>query len=276
MVFGAIYEHHEFFWIGAFLALGLILLPTVKWATKAFVVLLFVFSMLTVVPGFYFYGHYFIQTLPGIAILSGFTFFAITEFISSKFQVRSPMLKFGLLGVLVMFGCTHVEGMKDYYFSPDVEQIVRGVYGTNPFPEAYEVSNYLSTHIKPEDQVLVFGSEPEIYFYLHKKSPSRHAYFSAIVDNVPEHKQWQREFVSDVEKVKPKYLVVFHNAISILAQPNTDQYVFQWLDKYIAQSYTLIGIVDQLDGGTSKYLWREQIQNYKPVSQNVVYILERH
>ncbi|MEI6021709.1 MAG: hypothetical protein WCR21_11325, partial [Bacteroidota bacterium] len=136
-------------------------------------------------------------------------------------------------------------------------------------------ANWINANTKPEDGMVVMGSEPELYFYTKKKCPSRHAYFAAIVDNVPEHKQWQREFVSDVEKAKPKYFIFFNHQISLFVQPNTDQYVFEWYNKYITENYNLIGLVDMVDGYTSTYVWREQLNTYKPQAQNRVYIYER-
>ena len=175
-----------------------------------------------------------------------------------------------------MLTYSHINANKNYYFRPNYERILRTVYGSNPFPESMEIGNWINANSKPEDNIVLLGSEPQIYFYTKKHSPSRHAYFAAIVDNVPQHKEWQREFVKDVEKANPKYLVYFNHPISLFVQPNTDKYVFEWANKYVSSNYHLVGLVDMIEGQHSNYLWREQIGNYKPVSQNIIYVYERN
>ncbi|MES2568261.1 MAG: glycosyltransferase family 39 protein [Bacteroidota bacterium] len=270
----AIIQNYKFFWYHSLLAVILCLLKTISWKQKFFCLTLLVFSFLTIVPGFYFYGHYWIQTIPGLSIVTGLTSFAIISLINKYLKIEN--LKYVYLGIFAILTYTHITKLKNYYFKPNYERILRTVYGNNPFPESMEVANWINLNAKPEDNIVLLGSEPQIYFYTKKKSPSRHAYFAAIVDNVPQHKEWQREFVKDVEKAKPKYLVYFNHPISLFVQPNTDKYVFEWANKYVNENFHLVGLVDMIEGQHATYLWREQINNYKPVAQNVIYVYERN
>lgn len=271
----AITKDYKFFWIHAFFAVVVILVKNIKWNTKLMGIFLLGFSFATVFPGFYFYGHYWIQVLPGLAIASGLTFFAVNELLKSRFGLKNPKIQYAYIGVFAIMAVMHLNKQKDYYFNPNYDRILRTVYGNNPFPESMGIANWINANTKPEDGIIVMGSEPQIYFYTKKKCPSRHAYFAAIVDNVPEHKAWQREFVSDVEKAKPKYFIFFNHQISLFVQPNTDRYVFEWYNKYITENYNMIGLVDMIDGYTSNYVWREQLNGYKQQSQTGVYIFER-
>lgn len=271
----AITNDHLFFWINALLAILLCLVRCIPVRIKLFGITLIFFSILPIVPGYYFYGHYWIQILPGLSILAGFTFYCFIAIIKNGFKIKSDALKYIYLSVFILLTLFHVAKMDSYYFKPNYEQILRAVYGNNPFPESMEIGKYINANAKPEDKIILMGSEPEIYFYTKKESPSRHAYFSAIVNNVPEHHQWQREFVSDVEKARPKYFIFFRHPISLFVQPNTDQYVFEWANKYINDNYNIVGIVDMIEGQTSNYVWNEEAKTYKPVSQNVIFILER-
>lgn len=274
-MYTAITAEYKFFWMHALLALGAFLLKNVSWRQKFFGLTLLFFSGITIVPGYYFYGHYWIQILPGLSILAGMTFFVINDLVKNRLNLKFKALPYVYVALFMVMSMAHLSKMKDYYFHPNYERILRTVYGNNPFPEAMGIANWLNANTKPEDGLVVMGSEPELYFYTKKKCPSRHAYFAAIVDNVPEHKQWQREFVSDVEKAKPKYFIFFNHQISLFVQPNTDQYVFEWYNKYITANYNLIGLVDMVDGYTSTYVWREQLNTYQPQAQNRVYIYER-
>jgi hypothetical protein len=208
--------------------------------------------------------------------MAGLTYYGISTFLKDSLNIKYQGLKYIYLGIFLVFTVKHVSALKSYYFHPNYERILRAVYGSNPFPESMEIANFINANSKPEDKIVVIGSEPQIYLYTKKSAPSRHAYFAAIVSDVPEHKQWQREFVEDVEKAEPRYLIFFNHSISLFVQPNTDQYWYTWLNKYIPEHYHLVGIADMVDGMQTNYLWKEQMANYKPSGQNIIYTYERN
>lgn len=271
----AIVENYKFFWIHALLGLVVCLLKTISWRDKLVFLSLAGFSFLTIVPGFYFYGHYWIQLIPGLAIMAGLAFYGILGFMNDKLNLKQPALKYVYLGIFIIFVIKNLNGMKTYYFHPNYERILRTVYGNNPFPETLEIANYINTHSKPEDQTAVLGSEPEFYIYTNKNYLSRHAYFAAIVADFKQHPQWQREYAADIEKAKPRYLVFYNHGISLFVQPNTDKFIFEWANKYISEHYNMIGLVDMIDGQQSTYLWNEALSGYQPKGQNMIYIYER-
>lgn len=272
----AILQNHKFFWVHALLAIPAVLLKNVTWKFKLSILLLAGLSFLTIVPGYYFYGHYWIQLIPGLAFLSAFTFQTVTDAIKPLAKSLQPRLRIAYVLVFSFMVFSHITSQKTYYFHPNYTRILRQVYGANPFPEAMEISNYINANSKPEDNIILIGSEPQMYIYTNKKSPSRHAYFASVVTDVPPHKQWQREFVQDVEKADPRYVVFFNHAISLFVQPNTDTYVFEWANKYITDRYHLIGIADMQNGLETNYVWKEALANYRPQGQNVIYIYEKN
>lgn len=273
----AIVQNHKFFWVHSILAVGVCLFPAINFKLKALAVTLLAFSFFTIVPGFYFYGHYWIQTLPGLSVVAGLTYHCIITISERTFKIGKLNLRFAYLIVFVILTFSHVNGLKSYYFHPNYELILRQVYGNNPFPESMQIGDYINSHSKPEDNIVLIGSEPQIYFYTNKRPPSRHAYFSALVTNVPMHSEWQHEFVKDTEKAKPRYVVFFNHQISLMIQPNTDKYVFEWANKYIAENFHIVGVVDMVDGQASNYVWdQQQASTYKPKGQNVIYLFERN
>lgn len=271
-----IVEHHKFFWIHAVLALLLCIpKPTdVRLKVLGFTVL--IASFLTIVPGYFFYGHYWIQMVPGVALIAGLTYQSFISILGYFFRQTHPRYKYVYLGVFVVLTFSHVSAFKSYYYSPNYDTILRTVYGNNPFPESMEIAKFINANSKPEDGIVLIGSEPQIYVYTNKKCPSRFSYFTALVNNTEYHRDWQREFARDVEKAKPRYVVFFNHRLSLLVQPNTDDYVFQWANKFINDNYTLVGCVDMVDGYlNANYAWREQLATFKPQGQNVVYVYER-
>jgi len=272
----AIIQNHKFFWYHSLLAVGLCLLRPINIKYKILGVTLLGFSFFTIVPGYFFYGHYWIQTVPGLALVAGLTFYSVTAILRDTLNFKQPIIKWIYLGIFGALTFSHVSTLKSYYYHPNYERILRAVYGNNPFPESMEIANYINSHSKPEDNIVLIGSEPQIYFYTKKKSPSRHAYFTSIVNNVKDHKEWQREFARDTEKAKPKFVIFFNHPLSLLVQANVDKYVFEWANKFITENYKIVGLVDMIDGQQSVYVYNEQLNTYKPVSQNLIYIYERN
>lgn len=270
----AILMNYKFLWYHAMLAVGLIFIKSINIKTKLFALTLAFFSSIMIVPGFYFYGHYWIQLIPGLSILAGLSFHCIISLFKS-FKVDSPYIKYIYLSIFCMLTYSHLNKLSDYYFHPNYERILRSVYGNNPFPESMEVANWINANSKPEDEIVLIGSEPQVYFYTKKHCPSRHAYFAAIVDNIPQHKEWQREFVKDVEKAKPRYFIFYNHGISLFVQPNTDKYVFDWANKYLTDCYQIVGVVDMIPGTRATYAWREQLNGFKTQAQEQIYIYER-
>lgn len=270
----AIVTEYMFFWVHAVLAVFVCLIKPISNRTKAFGISLLFCSFMTVVPGLYFYGHYWIQTVPGLSMLAGLTYYSVIT-VAQHFNLKANTVKYVYLGIFALFTFAHASSFAGYYFTPDYDAILRGVYGNNPFPESMVIGDYINANSKPEDGIVLMGSEPQIYFYTKKKCPSRHAYFAALVNNVPQHKEWQREFVRDVEKAAPRYFVFFNHGISLFVQPNTDQYIFDWAKKYVNDNYKMVGIVDMIDGRPTVYLWKEKALTYKPTGQNMIYVFER-
>lgn len=272
----AIFQNYKLICVHALLAIVLCLIKSVSYRVKVFSITLAACSFFTIVPGYYFYGHYWLQMLPGLAFLAGLTFYCVMMIFEKTFKLNYPKLKYLYVGLFVVFSLIHINKMKAYYFKPNYERILRTVYGGNPFPETMEIANYLNTQLAPNDKIAVLGSEPELFIYTDKMSATRHIFFSTVVASLPQHKKWQREYSAEIEKEKPKYFVAYNVPISILRQADTDEYVFNWANKYITENYHLIGLVDMIEGQHATYLWREQIGNYRPVSQNVIFIYERN
>ncbi len=70
-------------------------------------------------------------------------------------------------------------------------------------------------------------------------------------------------------------MVFFNHPLSLLVQANVDRYVFDWANKFITENYQIVGLVDMIEGQQSVYKYNEEINTYKPVSQNQIYIYQR-
>ena len=81
--------------------------------------------------------------------------------------------------------------------------------------------------------------------------------------------------MADVEKASPRYIVFFNHPISLMVQPNTDRYIWEWYDQYI-KNYNLVGAIEMPEGYVnSNYYWNADLANFKGQSQIAIYVYER-
>lgn len=276
MNFKGMYENYKFIWILSFLGSISILFTNVKWWLKFFVIGFYGFGFLTVMPGNHYYGHYFLQWVPTVCISAAAFIYSVHELLVNKFNIKQSS-QYILLGILIIFSFSHVSGLKKYYFNKNNTQLLRQVYGLNPFPESKVIADKLNTMMKPEDKLAVFGTEIQMYFYTKKISPSRFAGSGALLEfPVKKSEEWQNEFISDVEKADPKYLVFYSHPISWMANPNVKNLIFPWFDKFSAEKYNLIGFADMYDN-TTNYVWGADMDlvNSPPKSQYKIFVFER-
>jgi len=243
------------------------------WDKKIFVGLFAVASFLTIWPTLRFYGHYWIQLLPALALLIGASI-SVVRYAVSKWTKSSTATSIGV-AAFVIAAVVAIHKEKDYYFAPDFHEILREVYSTNPFPEAKVIGDFIKERTTESDTVALIGSEPEIYIYSGRRAPSRHAYFSHLVKTNPESKQWQDEFIADIRRERPKYLVLFTHPGSLLIWPGADTQFLESVKKISREYYRRVGFVDMLPEEKSVYRWHDEIRGYKAVGRYNIHVFER-
>jgi hypothetical protein len=276
MSWPGMYNNYKFIWIVSAIGSLTIFLTSVKWWVKLAVLGFFGFGFLTVMPGNHYYGHYFLQWVPTVCISAGAFFFSVEEIIKTRFNLKAAS-RYIALGILVLASFSNISALKKYYFNTNSTQLLRQVYGLNPFPESKVIADKLNTMMKPEDKLAVFGTEIQMYFYTNKISPSRFAGSGALLEfPIKKAEEWQKEFMSDVEKANPRFLVFYSHPISWLAHPNVNNLIFPWFDKFSAEKYNLIGYADMYDNMTN-YVWAPNIDlvNSPPKSQYKIFVFER-
>ena len=235
--------------------LGLILLwgeqSLARW--RFFIISLLFFSFVAVCPGWYFRRHYFIQFLPAAGLLAAVTFSATSSFFARRALfplalAAIPSLIFALAGVGVL-----IQG-RDIYFRLAPAQVCREIYGTNPFPEAVAIGRYLAAHCPPDARIAVIGSEPEIYFYSHRRSATGYIYTYPLMEPLPYALPMQQEMIREVEKADPDYLVFVNVKFSWIQRTNSNVFIFEWFPKYCAEHFQLAGLVEIYPDHTD-YQW---------------------
>jgi hypothetical protein len=267
----AIVSSGLFLWIIA--AVGLV---SALWRPKVqrrtvFVIGFLVCSFAAVCPGFYFRSHYFVLLLPAVSLLSGVAVGLATSKLkdgSASFLAPVPAIVF-----VIAFIVTTAQD-SDFFFAKDRSAACHRVYGTNPFPEALPVSDFIRSRANGGDQVAVIGSEPEIYFYSRLKSATGFVYMYPLMEPQPFASRMQQEMEREIEGANPRFVVFVSEAASWLRRADSDSGIFDWSGKFVKAHYKLIGLVD-LMGDETEFRFDEDARSYQPRSPSKVLIYQR-
>ena len=241
-------------WSVALLGLILCLSGRSSPRRRFFIVSFSFFSFLAVCPGWYFRGHYFIQLMPAAGLLAAAAFHAATGFLA-RFKFALPLATLPSLVFAGMAAGSLVQG-SDIYFRRTPEQASRAIYGTSPFPEAVEIGHYLALHCAPDARVAVIGSEPEIFFYSHRRSATGYICTYPLVEPQPYAAVMQNEMIHEVEQSRPEY-VVYVNVRNSWVQSTApiSRVIFDWFDRYQREQLQLVGLVEIPPDGPAQYQW---------------------
>ena len=200
--------------VGAFLAIR---------ARKATFLLIFLlFSFLTTVPGLLFREHYFIPLLPAVALFAGAA-------------ASQRWGRWALAGAIAL----SLFSERQFFFTKTPIEAARELWGDNPFPEAIPAADYLRAHTAPETPIAILGSEPEIYFYAHRRSATGYIYMYGLMEPQPYALRMQEELIHDLETRRPEYIVDVDVSTSWLMRENSATRILDWWDAYRPLHYTL-------------------------------------
>ncbi len=229
------------------------------------------FSFLAVCPGFYFRQHYFIVMLPAVALLTGAAVSLGTRSLQDRPKLRSwrfvPLLVFAIAFAYPLFA------QQDFLFEMEPLMAFRSLYAPNPFPEALKIANYLKSNTSSEARIAILGSEPEIYFYAHRRSATGYIYVYPLMEEQKYASAMQKEMIAEIEKARPEFIVYVNVPYSWVQRPDSDPEIFTWSEKYLREQYELAGVADILD--QTQYVWGEAARTYRPLSQYTVQVFKR-
>lgn len=208
-------------------------------------------AFLFTVPGFRFYKHYFLVFLPIIASMCALGIATLTQVMSkTKFKRLSdvPGIAVMVIATLLLF-----NGPTSLFFKGTEEGIMRYSYGDNPFPEVRTIAQHLNTVIKPEDKLMVFGSEPEAYVYTKRASPTRHIFTNMIMKPTEYSTNFQNEVWKIYEELEPDFILWSQHKFSWGIKSDSDQRLYNRGYRVINNAYQLIALAEISEGPTKYY-----------------------
>jgi hypothetical protein len=270
--FQPIVRESPLLWLLAALGLvGVWIVPRLRASAPA-ILTFAVFSFLAIAPGYFFRPHYFVLTLPAVAILVGAAIDAAETLLERRFSVK--LARAAALGILVLASGQALARQGEFLFRMTPHQASRDTYGANPFPESIEIARYIRENSVPADRIAVLGSEPQIFFYADRRSVTGHIYAYALMELHDYALEMQREVIADIERDPPKFLVFVRITTSWLQRPGSHTEIFQWFSQYSERNYRVVGLVELGAGGEARYRWGAGIP-WPPQSRQWVAVMER-
>jgi len=242
-------------WLVAAAGLGLIWFDDRLRPARVWLLGFCLMSALTVVPGFYFRKHYFLLTLPAVALLGGCA-------VSGMHRLWEGRAKNSRLGnwpvwVYVLMVAATIAARSGIWFLDAPAQIARTLYGADPLSEAEIIAQYIRNNSEPDARVVVLGSEPEIYFLARRHSATGHIYTYAQMEPQPFALKMQHEMIGDIETNRPEFVVFADNIMSWNRRPDSAPDIFNWWDAY-QTNYTLVGLADIISPTQTVYALGEK------------------
>ncbi len=260
-------------WLISLIGIPFIFIHKASIQTKMLLSSFILFSFLAVIPGFYFRNHYFITLLPAAALLMALFFEVLNDYFINKF--KRPDVSFVSFFVFLILIGSSIKPNIDYLFIQNPQISCKQVYGSNPFVESVEIAEFIKQNTDKNDKIAVLGSEPQICFYADRYSATGYIYTYNLVELHPYALSMQKEMAREIEVNKPKYIIYVNVGASWLARPKSETFIFKWADEYTSKNYRIVGLLDILPKGFSTIKVGEQLNQYGPQTQDLIYILKR-
>lgn len=147
------------------------------------------------------YGHYYMTMLPVVVILMGFFAYGIIRVISLPSSLLSAMLLLCVSLYFVPIGMNRLPFIIEKYTHED--GIMHGKH--------MRVSKLVREATEPNDTILVWGAESQLYLLSERDAPTRFFYQYPLVLSGYANPELFGEFISDVKDEAPALIVDTRN-----------------------------------------------------------------
>ncbi|MGO8672962.1 MAG: ArnT family glycosyltransferase [Capsulimonadaceae bacterium] len=219
---------------------GLLVLLWRRVPSRVFLACFTLFAAVAVSPGLWFRPHYFVQFLPALALLVGAFCWTLVR-ATGNGPISRWVVGAAFAGLLVF---TVIPQQKPY-FHDNMIQVSRRQYGFSPFPESIQVADYIRTHSSPTDTIAVVGSEPQIFFYAHRRSATGYIYLYPLEEDQKYALAMQQQAFRELDASNAKFLVYVANDGGWHQTPQSTQALLDW-SRSVAMNYNVVEIADSV------------------------------
>ncbi len=197
-------------------------------------VVLAVFSYLSVLPGWYYRPHYFLYVHPALALLSGYClawFYSIC---------KDKALKMVYILLLAVSLGTAIYDQFPYIGRYKNGEFVNLQYGYDYFNEMREVGQVLKLNSQPSDKIGQIANEPQLNFYADLKAASGYLYNYPFYEKQRFATPMLEQFFAEMEKSQPRWLI--KNCADTPWNNDNKQKMQDWVAQF-EKAYILRGVV---------------------------------
>jgi Dolichyl-phosphate-mannose-protein mannosyltransferase len=196
-------------------------------------------SFLGIVPGGSFFLHYFVQIVPPLALLAARGAIGLFQGLAAPAWVRNGLAV--AAAATAMMGS--VASASWYYLQGTPAQKCRQLYGMNPFPEAPEVAAFVAANSHSDESVLIYGSEPQIYFYAARKSATRYIFVYPLMTGFADAARRQQTAVAEINRRQPAVIVAVNAPTSFARDRARPRDLDEALDDLLKRRYVKTAVV---------------------------------
>lgn len=223
-----------------------------------------IMALLTIIPGFRFYGQYWLVLFVPLSMITGVVLY--------QFQVIKP--KTGSIGLFILLALMAGEMFmhRDYYFSKGTPGEITNLYANNPFEQIRHLSKYAGNLMTDGETFMVFGSEPQAYLYADKVAPTRHVFMSMISKHDEKSNTFISETLHDLEQKQPTYVLFNFFIYSWTLTEKANDKLYNTSANYVINHYTPVAAYNM---NTNSYLYAGDGQQIGSFNNQVVLFKRR-
>jgi 4-amino-4-deoxy-L-arabinose transferase-like glycosyltransferase len=230
-------------------------------------------SAATVVPGLRFTDHYFLLVLPALSVLAALGADGILLRLGASRGAAAARIAAAVLPLLIfVLGVAHDRAT---LLVRAPAENARAVYGVNPLAESIEIAQEIARRAAPDDQIAVIGSEPQIYFYARRRAATGFVYMYPLMEPQPFARQMQRDMIAQLERARPRFLVLVNVDMSWSRRPDSSLEILDWAARTVDADYRQIGLVEIPPDAPSRSVWGDGASSAAPHTKSFVAIFER-
>ena len=218
-------------------AVGLVCLFTSRHRgeSRIFLLMLLAFSWLAFCVSLYFMRHYFIMMVPVVSLLTAVAY--------NSLDAATPTPRWVSPACAAIAFAAYIVFNANIWFALPLDAVSRELYGNNPFLEAPAIGQLIQQSTPPDARVAVFGSEPEILFYAHRRSATGFIYMYDLVWRQKHAHDMQMQMIREIEDAKPEFVVMVNVMPSWMFWHDSDTTIVSWGNDYVRRFYDDAGAV---------------------------------
>jgi hypothetical protein len=195
-------------------------------------------SCLAVIPGLYFRPHYFILVLPAGALCIGIALECLQQEARKLWNGRFafvPLTYFVIIYLLAVRG----QWRDSFHLGPN--DLSEKIYAAG-FVQAVSAADFIRSHSTPQDEIGVFGSEPEICFYAKRRCATSFLYIYPLFEDQPYSEDMQDQMKREYQERRPRFLVVVDDWSSWNWDPTLEENrpFLNWAWDFAHRGYELV------------------------------------